>query len=43
MQLPRTMIVYTTFLDSPPQTNEVARSAVLLGALLTIAAETQLR
>ena len=27
----------TAFLDSPPQTNEVARSAVLLGGFLTIA------
>lgn len=27
----------TAFLDSPPQTNEVVRSAVLLGGLLTIA------
>lgn len=30
------------FLDSPPQTNEVARSGVLLGGYLTIAAETGL-
>ncbi len=30
------------FLDSPPQTNEVARSGVLLGGHLTIAAETGL-
>ncbi|QIE56868.1 DUF2332 family protein [Pikeienuella piscinae] len=28
------------WLDSPPQTNEVARSGVLLGGLLTIATET---
>lgn len=30
------------FIDSPPQTNEVARSGVLLGGYLTIAAETGL-
>lgn len=30
------------WLDSPPQTNEVARSAVLMGGFLTIAAETGL-
>lgn len=30
------------FLDSPPQTNEVARSAVLLGGFATIAARTRL-
>ena len=29
------------WLDSPPQTNEVARSGVLIGGLLTIAAETK--
>ena len=29
------------FLDSPPQTNEVARCAVLLGGFLTIARQTQ--
>jgi hypothetical protein len=28
----------TSYLDSPPQTNEVARSAIILGGLLTIAA-----
>ena len=32
--------VLTAYLDSPPQTNEVARSAILLGGLLTIAART---
>jgi hypothetical protein len=32
----------TAYLDSPPQTNEVARSAILLGGLLTIAARTDL-
>ena len=31
-----------TFLERPPQTNEVARAAVLLGGFLTIAAETRL-
>jgi hypothetical protein len=30
------------FLERPPQTNEVARSAVLLGGFLTVAAETGL-
>ncbi len=30
----------TAFLNSPPQTNEVVRSAVLLGGFLTIAAST---
>lgn len=30
------------FIDSPPQTNEVARSGVLLGGFLTVAAETGL-
>jgi len=30
------------FIDSPPQTNEVARSAVLAGGFLTIAAQTSL-
>lgn len=30
------------FLDSPPQTNEVGRSAILLGGFLTVAAETGL-
>ncbi len=30
------------YLDSPPQTNEVARSAILLGGLLTVAAQTGL-
>lgn len=30
------------YLDSPPQTNEVARSAILLGGMLTIARETGL-
>jgi hypothetical protein len=30
----------TAYLDSPPQTNEVARSAILLGGMLTIARET---
>lgn len=30
------------YLSSPPQTNEVARSAILLGGLLTIARETRL-
>ena len=30
----------TGFLDSPPQTNEVARSAALLGGFLTVARET---
>jgi len=29
------------FLDSPPQTNEVARSAVLLGGFLAVARQTQ--
>ena len=32
----------TAFLDSPPQTNEVVRSAVLLGGLLHIAARTKM-
>lgn len=32
----------TAFLDRPPQTNEVARSGILLGGLLTIAARTGL-
>jgi hypothetical protein len=32
----------TDFLDSPPQTNEVARSGAVLGALLTIAHGTRL-
>lgn len=32
----------TDFLDSPPQTNEAARSAVILGGALIIAAETGL-
>lgn len=32
----------TAYLDSPPQTNEVARSAIVLGGLLTIAARTGL-
>ena len=31
----------TAFLDSPPQTNEVVRSAVLLGGFLHIAARTE--
>ena len=31
----------TLFLESAPQTNEVARSAILIGGLLTIAAETE--
>lgn len=31
-----------TFLERPPQTNEVARATVLLGGFLTIAAETRL-
>jgi hypothetical protein len=31
-----------TFLERPPQTNETARAAVLLGGFLTIAAETRL-
>lgn len=30
------------FIDSPPQTNEVARSGVLLGGFLTVASETGL-
>ena len=30
------------FIDSPPQTNEVARSAVLAGGFLTVAAQTSL-
>lgn len=30
----------TEFLNSPPQTNEVARSGILLGGLLTISAQT---
>jgi hypothetical protein len=33
----------TDYLDSPPQTNEVARSAIILGGLLTIAAESSNR
>lgn len=33
-------VFLTSYLDSPPQTNEVARSAIVLGGLLTIAAET---
>jgi hypothetical protein len=32
----------TTFLDSPPQTNEVSRAAVLLGGLLLVAARWRL-
>jgi hypothetical protein len=32
----------TAYLDSPPQTNEVARSAILLGGMLTTARETGL-
>ena len=32
----------TAFLDSPPQTNEVVRSAVLLGGFMTIAAATKM-
>lgn len=32
----------TAFLDSPPQTNEVVRSAVLLGGFLTVAARTNM-
>ncbi|MDE2362800.1 MAG: DUF2332 family protein [Hyphomicrobiales bacterium] len=32
----------TAFLDSPPQTNEVSRSAVLLGGFLQVARETQM-
>ena len=32
----------TAFLDSPPQTNEVVRSAVLLGGFLTVAAQTDM-
>jgi len=32
----------TAYLDSPPQTNEVARSSALLAGALTIAAHTQL-
>lgn len=34
--------VLAGFLDSPPQTNEAARSAVILGGALTIAEETRL-
>lgn len=34
--------VLAGFLDSPPQTNEAARSAVILGGALMIAAETRL-
>ena len=32
----------TSFLDGPPQTNEVARSGILLGGFLTIARETSM-
>ena len=32
----------TAYLDSPPQTNEVARSAIILGAALTVAEQTGL-
>jgi hypothetical protein len=32
----------TAFLDSPPQTNEVARSSLILGAMLHLAARTKL-
>ena len=32
----------TAYIDSPPQTNEVVRSAVLLGGFLVIAAATQM-
>lgn len=33
-------VAATAFLESPPQTNEVSRSAILLGGFLTIAAAT---